>query len=76
MKRQSLEFLPCKLLSHFIDPGLTWSDRLSMLEYTGYLKARVDLRLNDLLRLQRGEELCDRMIDFLLAYVLTVTRGS
>lgn len=43
-----------------------------VLEYTGYLKARVDLRLNDVQRLQRGQELCDRMIDFLLAHTHAV----
>ncbi|KIO26895.1 hypothetical protein M407DRAFT_23837 [Tulasnella calospora MUT 4182] len=43
-----------------------------VLEYSGYLKARLHLRRNDVQRLQGGEELCDRMIDFLLAHAHAV----
>ncbi|KIO29008.1 hypothetical protein M407DRAFT_6486 [Tulasnella calospora MUT 4182] len=43
-----------------------------VLRYRGYLKAEHDLRIEDVQRLKSGGEICDRMVDFLLAHAHAV----
>lgn len=47
--------------------GLEFRIDCSVIRYRGYLRAEHDVRITDVQRLNEGRELCDRMVDFLLA---------